>query len=104
FDNDVRASNDVILTAGRDVTIDGFADVASDDFGNATGGSVFVTAGRTVNLTNAHGDDASIGANGTAGGDVVLAAGANQFVNLTAPSSDAVFSNSGDVTVNADRV
>src|SRR5206468_4247099 len=44
-DNDVRANNNVTLMAGRDITIDGFADVASDDFGQNTGGSVFATAG-----------------------------------------------------------
>ncbi|MBI1918387.1 MAG: hypothetical protein HYS12_27160, partial [Planctomycetes bacterium] len=109
-DNDVRASNDVTFSAGRNITIDGFADVASDDFGQGTGGSVFFTAGTggvsgNINITNNNGDDASVGANGNSGGDVTLTVMAlNGFLNLTAPFSNALFSNSGNVTVNADQV
>src|SRR5262249_24981176 len=49
FDNDVRASGNVTLSAGRDITVDGFSDVASDDFGQNTNGSVMFTAGRDIN-------------------------------------------------------
>jgi hypothetical protein len=103
-DNDVRASKNVVLTAARDVTVDGFSDVASDDFGNNTGGAVTVTAGRNIAISNVHGDDASIGANGNAGAGVVLQTAPGDTLTLTAPTSAAVFSNSGDVTVSADRV
>src|SRR5207249_383889 len=58
-----------------------------------------------INITNSNGDDASVGANGNAGGDVTLTVLATDgFLNLTAPFSNALFSNSGDVTVNADRI
>ena len=103
-DNDVRASGSVFFTAGRDIIIDGFTDVASDDFGANTGGSVTFSAARDIRISNNNGDDATVSANGTAGGDVNLASGANAFLVLSSPSSVAVFSNSGDVTVNADRV
>ena len=103
FDNDVRANNNIAFTAGRDVTVDGFSDVASDDFGNNTGGGVTGTAGRNINVTNTFGTDASLGASGNGAGNVTLTTGANSFFNLTAPFSNAVFSNSGNVTVNADR-
>src|SRR5439155_15290992 len=79
FDNDVRANNNIAFTAGRDITVDGFSDVASDDFGNATGGSVTAVAGRNVNITNTFGTDASLGVTGTGGGNVTLTTGANSF-------------------------
>lgn len=101
FDNDVRANGGVTFNATRDITVQGLTDIASDNFGNATGAGVTFTAGRDVNITNANGDSASVSANGT--GDVTLTAGAGQFVNIST-SSDGVFSIGGDVTVNADRV
>jgi hypothetical protein len=104
FDNDVRANRGIFLTAGRDVTIDGFTDVAADDFGNNTGVGVHINAGRNVNITDNHGDDASVGANGTAGANVVILVGPNGTLTLSAPSSSAIFSNSGYVTIVADRV
>ncbi|HEX2727097.1 MAG TPA: hypothetical protein VHN20_14855, partial [Beijerinckiaceae bacterium] len=104
FDNDVRASGNITFVAGRDIVVDGFSDVASDDQGKDTGGSVFLTAGRDVNITDINGVDASVSAEGKGGGDVTITAGADRFLNLTANSSQAVFSRSGDVTVNADRV
>ena len=103
FLNDVRANGSVTLSAGRDVTVDGFADVASDDFGNDTGGGVTVTAGGDVSVTDTQGAGATVAANGN-GGSVVLTTGAGGTFTLTAPSTSAVFSNSGSVTVNADRV
>ena len=103
-DNDVRASGSVTFTAGRDVTIAGFADVASDDFGQATGGDVTVTAGHDISISASNGDDASLGVTGATGGDVTLTAGVDRFVNISAGFSDAVFSGGGDVTINADRL
>lgn len=108
FDNDVRANGSITLTAGSNVTIDGFSDVSSDDFGNSTGGGLTVTSGTVgggnINITNSFGDDASLGASGSGGGSVVLNAGANGFVNMTSPFSDALFSSSGNVTIDADGV
>ncbi len=103
-DNDVRASGSVTLTGGRNVTIAGFSDVSSDDFGNNTGGSLTIAAGNDLSISEANGDDASASANGTAGADVTLTAGSDRFVSLTPSSSDAVFSQSGGVTINADRL
>jgi hypothetical protein len=101
FDNDVRGDGSITLSAGRDVTINGFSDVVSDDFGNNTGGNVLVIAGNDINVL---GSDASIGAGGSAHGQVQLIAGADRFLNLSALGSEAVFSTSGVVHVTADRV
>lgn len=103
-DNDVRASGGITILAGRDVTIAGFADMASDDFGQNTGGGVTIAAGRTLNVSGANGDDASVSAGGGAGGSVSLTAGPDSFVNITVTFFDAVFSNTGNVTINADRL
>lgn len=103
-DNDVRARGNVTLTAAGSVTIDGFADVAADDFGAATGGNLTINAGGDVNVTDNAGDDASAGASGLNGSDVLITTGLNGVFLLTAPSADAVFSQSGDVTIAADRV
>jgi Ca2+-binding RTX toxin-like protein len=103
FDNDVRANGDIIFTAGGSFQVDGFSDIASDDFGNATGGSVKVTAGSGIFVSNNSGSDASLGAGGNAGGDVFLTA-TGGGVYLTAPSISAVYSSSGDVTVESDTI
>jgi hypothetical protein len=102
-DNDVRANGSVTLSAGRDIVVDGAANVISDAFGNNTGGGVIATVGDDIEVTFLHGTDAFIAASGSAGADVTLTTGLNGGVGLSAGPS-AVFSNSGDVTVNADRV
>jgi hypothetical protein len=99
FDNDVRASGSIVFNAAQDITIDGFSDIASDDFGLNSGGGVVFQAGRNINFTANFGDDASVGANGNAGGDVLLITGANGILTLSAPFSDAVFSTSGGVSL-----
>jgi len=101
LDNDVRANGSVTLSAGLDVVVDGSANVISDAFGNNTGGGVIATAGDDIEVTSFRGPDAFIAASGTAGADVTLTTGANGALTLTSGPS-AVFSNSGDVTVNAD--
>ncbi len=104
FDNDVNASGGVFLRGERDVIIDGHTDIRSDNFGNATGGSVNIQAGRNLTLDDAHGTTASIGANGTGGGVTQLTAGPAGTVSLQTTGSAAVFSNSGNVVINADRL
>ncbi|MCE3269814.1 MAG: calcium-binding protein [Ramlibacter sp.] len=104
FDNDVRAREDLTISAGRDVNVDGFADLASDGFGAATGGDVVIDAGRDINVLNVTGNDGSIGADGAAGGNTVLTAGPDGFVKVLAASTAALFSASGNVTVNADHI
>jgi Ca2+-binding RTX toxin-like protein len=104
FDNDVRARGSLTVLAGRDVNVDGFADLSSDGFGAATGGNAVVTAGRDINILNSTGTDASIGAEGSGGGDAILTTGPGGFLRLLATSSSTLFSSTGDVTVNADRV
>lgn len=104
FDNDVRANGDVTFNAGRDIIVQGFSDIASDDFGQNTGGSVSFTAGGDILLSNANGDDASVSANGSGGGDVTFTAGPNSFFTMDVSFGSSVFSNSGDVTINADRI
>lgn len=102
FDNDVRASGGITVNAGRDFLIDGFADLESDNVADNTGGNVVINAGRKVHLRNVAGSDAGIAASGTAGADVILTAGG--ALVLDAPTSNAINSNSGNVTVNADRI
>jgi Ca2+-binding RTX toxin-like protein len=108
FDNDVRANGSVTFDAGRDVLLDGFADVASDDFGQGTGGDVTVNAGRNIILLAVAGTDAGIAANGSAGGDVILNTGPGGTVTLNSGNGTAPFasliSQSGDIVVNADRI
>ncbi len=104
YDNDVRARGSITVNAGRDFLIDGFADLASDDFGAGTGGNATITAGRNIHLRNIAGTDGSIIANGSAGADVVLTTGAGASLILDAATSFAVASSSGDVTANADRI
>ncbi|KAB2948925.1 MAG: hypothetical protein F9K19_24460, partial [Rhizobiaceae bacterium] len=103
FDNDVRARGSITIDAGRDFVVDGFADIASDGFGAATGGNLVVNAGRNIEVRNLTGSDGSIGAEGTAGADVILTTGVGGALILDAPVPAAVFSSSGDVIVNADR-
>ena len=104
FDNDVRARGSVTITTGRDFNADGFADIASDGFGAATGGNLVINAGRDINVLNSTGTDASIGAEGSGGADVILTTGPGGFLRLLATSSSSLFSSTGDVTANADRV
>jgi trimeric autotransporter adhesin len=102
-DGDVLANGSITLSAGRDIVLDGNADVASDNFGGDTGGGVTATAGRNISIIG--GSSASIGGGGNAGADVTLTTGVDGLltVNAQSPSAD-VFSDSGDVTINADRM
>jgi hypothetical protein len=101
-DNDVLANGSITLSAGRDIVLDGNADVASDNFGGDTGGGVTATAGRNISTI---GFSASIGAGGNAGADVTLTTGVDGLLSVASASPNAdVFSDSGDGTVNADRL
>jgi Ca2+-binding RTX toxin-like protein len=100
FDNDVRARGLVSLQAGRDVTVAGGANVASDATGDATGGTMVVVAARDVNI----GAGGSLGNAGNGGGFTIVQTGADGFLNLTASSASALFSTSGRVLVDADNV
>jgi hypothetical protein len=99
---DVEADGSVTLSAGRDITVSGQGDIVSDHFGHNTGGSVTATAGRNISL----GGFATIGADGNAGGDVVLATGVNGLLTVGSIGlgGRSLYSNSGDLTVNADRL
>ena len=103
FDNDVRARGGITIDAGRDFLVDGFSDIASDDFGGATGGNLIVNAGRNIHLRNVAGTDASLAAGGVSGADAILTTGSGGALILDAPTSAAVTSFSGDVIVNTDR-
>jgi len=104
FDNDVRAGGSVTVTAGRDFLIDGNSDLASDGFGLNTGGDVVINAGRNIGILNSQGTDASVGATGNAGASATLTTGIGGTFFLNAPVADALSSQSGNVTVNADRM
>lgn len=99
FDNDVRADSGVSLTAGRDIIVDGFADVSADAFGNATGGTATLTAGRNITLGPTAASDVSVTA---LTGPVVLTTGVNGVFALT--NGAVVSTTSGPATVNADDV
>lgn len=104
FQNDVRAGDFVFLRGERDVTVDGLSSILSDDFGLNTAGGVNVGAGRNITVASNTGDGARIGDHGVAGGVTQLFAGANGLVSLDAANSSAVFSRSGNVAINADRL
>lgn len=104
FDNDVNADGSVTLAAGHDVILDGDADIASNDFGHATGADLNVTAGHVVSLLNAHGDAASLQANGTGGGDLNITTGANELLTVNSTAAFGLRSQSGDINLQADRV
>jgi hypothetical protein len=104
FDNDVLADDGVLLAAGRDVLIDGNTDVASDAFAHDTGSTASASAGRDVRVDNGSGGQASFGAQGNGGGSVSVSTGPGGVLGLDSPSSSALFSQSGDVSVAADRI
>lgn len=103
FDNDVRAAGAISIVAGRDFTIDGFADMAANDFGTGSNGGVSISVGRDINVSDVHGIDASIGVT-TGTGNLALTTGAGGTLTLTANSTSALFANGGNVIVNADRI
>lgn len=102
-DNDVRANGNITVNAGGYFYIDGFSDMSSDDFGNATGGDVTITA-NGVYVLDTYGLDASVGASGSGGGHVTLTAREGYEVSIQAVSTAAVWSNSGIVTINGDEI
>jgi hypothetical protein len=84
--------------------LDEQSNISSDDFGLNTGGSVSVGAGGNITIANAQGNGASIGASGNAGVGVQLFTGAGGLLSLNAPNPAALFSTSGNVTANANRL
>jgi len=102
FDNDVRANGHITVNTGAYFYVDGFTDIASDGFGNNTGGNVTINAQNGIYILDTYGADASVGAEGSSGGDVVLNAGLGSLFSLQGVSASALFSTSGNVTVNAD--
>ena len=90
-DNDVRANGNDDLTAGRDIWIDGFSDVASGRFGHNTGGDVTATAGRIIRVDSVFGGDAGLGARGSASGNVALTTGAGSPWSSCASFAGAVY-------------
>lgn len=104
FNNDVIGSNAVTFSAGRDILIDGFADVLSDNFGLNTGGDLVFNAGRNIGILNFAGTSASVIASGSGGGDAIFTTGAGGALTVNGAGSFAIGSTSGNVVVNADRV
>jgi Ca2+-binding RTX toxin-like protein len=102
FDNDVHASGNVTINAGGDVEIGGFTNVLADYLGNGTGGDVTIAAGDNLSIVDTQGAAASVGAVGLGGGNVTLTAGTERTLHLEALGNVEVFSDSGDVTANAD--
>jgi len=108
FDNDVRANGNITFNPGRDFLLDGFADIVSDSYANATGGDVIVNAGRNVTLLAVAGTDAGIEAGGVGRGNIVLNTGPGGTVTLNSGNGTAPFasliSQTGDIFINADRM
>jgi hypothetical protein len=110
YDNDIEANKSITIIAGRDVVLGGDADVRSDDYSNNTGGSIIFTAGRNVTLQGASGTAAipEIRATGSQHGNVQITTGSDGVLTLAAPDSAAnsqmVSTDSGDLTLNADRI
>jgi Ca2+-binding RTX toxin-like protein len=104
YDNDILANGSITLNAGRDVFVGGNAEVISDTFSNNTGGSVSITAGRDINVSDVNGGAAAVAAGGAGGGDVTLTTGLGGSLFLTSNTSNAVFAGSGDVMINTDRM
>ncbi|KAB2953596.1 MAG: hypothetical protein F9K19_15860, partial [Rhizobiaceae bacterium] len=104
FNNDVIANGAITIAAGRDVLIDGFADILSDNFGLNTGGNLTITAGRNIGILNLAGTSASVTAAGSAGADLILTTGSSGSLSVFGPGSFAAGSTSGDVIANADRI
>jgi hypothetical protein len=104
FNNDLVSNNSLALIAGRDILIDGFADVLSDNFGLDTGGNLFLIAGRNVGILNVAGTSASVTASGSGGGDIFVNTGPGGTLTVNGPGSFALGSTSGDVNVSADRI
>jgi hypothetical protein len=104
--SDVRADGNVVLTAGNDIAINNGTDILSDNFGQNTGGDVTITAGGGIRVGDIIGGAATVGAGGNAGGSVTLNAGVGDSVSLDAPGPTiaTVSSQSGDVTINTDRM
>src|SRR5690606_41000510 len=70
FDNDVRARGSVTVNVGRDFVMDGFSDLASDDFAAGAGGNAFINAGRKRHVPTAAGRGRSIPGGGSPAADV----------------------------------
>ena len=104
FNNDIITNNTLTLNAGRDILIDGFADILSDNFGLDTGGDLIFNAGRNIGILNLAGTSASVTASGSGGGDARITTGAGGSLTVNGPGSFGLGSTSGNVIVSADRV
>ena len=104
FNNDVITNGSLTFIAGRDILIDGFADVLADNFGLDTGADLVFTAGRNIGILNIAGTSASVTASGAGGGSAILTTGEGGSLTVNGPGSFALGSTSGDVTVNADHI
>jgi Ca2+-binding RTX toxin-like protein len=99
FDNDVDAGGSITVTAGGEVWVDGFTDLAAGLKGK---GDMVVQAGRGIIVGSSSSSDASIAARGQKGGDVVLRTGAGTGLVVTTESADAVSSMAGNVVIETD--
>jgi Ca2+-binding RTX toxin-like protein len=104
FNNDVISNNTLTFIAGRDILIDGFADVLADNFGLDTGDDLIFTAGRNIGILNVAGTSASVTASGAGGGSAIITTGEGGSLTVNGPGSFALGSTSGDVIVNADHI
>ena len=104
FGNDVRANGSIVVNAGRDFLLSGFADFFADGVLGTTGGNLIVNAGRHISLLDDTGNSASLAVLGSGGGDVILTTGAGGLLTLEPPSTNTLSSGSGSVIVNADRI
>ena len=100
FNNDVLATGDIAINAGRDFVIDGTSNVRTGAFGGVVGGDIAITAGRNVSLTNGNGGLQTIEA---FAGDITLTSGPGGTFLQDGFFSSAI-QTTGNILVNADNV
>ena len=100
YNNDVLATQDIRITAGRDFLLDGTSNIRTGAFGGVVGGEVIVTAGRTINLSNTTGGLQTIE---SFNGDITLTTGPGGFY-IQNTSFPATVQTTGDIFLNADNV
>jgi len=100
FDNDILATAFINIHAGRDVLLDGTANIRTGAFGPTLLGEIVIEAGRNVALTNTTGGLETIE---TVHGDLVISSGAGGSYTQDATLTGAV-TGGGDIFLSADKI
>jgi hypothetical protein len=97
----IAAAGGIVLQAGRDITVNGNATVTNNPAGN-----ISVTAGGNITMLTSPGSLANAPEflNQASGGEILLTAGSGGTLTLDSTGTDAVVSNNGIITLNADAI